>query len=143
MAVIRGPRPYNEFKQRVRRFRRSDVLRECAHLNNLLEQQDQRKIEPLNLPRHVQQFSVGGIARTALASGNENRPKGMAVRDVVDLCWWYVNVNEPKDDTPHGRDHLRQMLARVGYEQFRGQLSAMEEVGRSLVLFEDYGSTTI
>jgi hypothetical protein len=32
------------------------------------------------------------------------------------------------------------MLARIGYEQMWAQLSPMEEIGRSLVLFEDYAA---
>ena len=84
-------------------------------------------------------FSLAGLARTALASGNETRAsKDIGIHEINDLCWHYANVDEPKDGTEAGTEHLRQMLARIGYEQLWSQLSPMEEIGRSLALFEDY-----
>lgn len=138
MAVIRGPVTYHEYKQRVRRYRRADLLRAVARFNVAVERTQIGELPPLPPNALVKGFSLAGLARTALASGNEQRsPRQLSWDEVERLCWYYVNVENPEDGTPPGTEHLRQMMARIGYEQFGSQLSPMEEIGRSLVLFDD------
>jgi hypothetical protein len=70
-------------------------------------------------------------------AGNEHRDGSPSPKDLERLCWYYLNVDDPDRDIEPGLDHLRRMFARIAYEQFASQLSPMEQVGRSLVLFED------
>ena len=84
-------------------------------------------------------FALAGVARTALASANEHRsPHDLTIQDLETLCWFHLNVDDVQDAAPGDPDGVREMLARLGYEQFGAQFSPMEEVARSLVLFEDY-----
>lgn len=143
MAVRRGPVSYHEYKQRVRRYRRSDVLRAVARFNSGLDVVAETEPDTIDLQSPVKGFSLAGLARTSLASGNESRhAKDIDIHEIRDLCWYYANVDEPEDGTEPGTEHLRQMLARIGYEQIWSQLSPMEEIGRSIVLFEDYASAS-
>lgn len=138
MAVRRGPVSYHEYKQRIRRYRRTDILRTVASLGIGIEQAALGQLPPIPPNRLLQGFCLAGLARTALASGNEHRaPRVLTVGEVEELCWYYVNVDDPKDGTPHGTEHLRQMMGRIAYEQLGSQLSPMEEISRSLVLFVD------
>ena len=132
------PIPYAVFAQRVRQYRRSDVLRVCAQMGAEGEQVTRgfASRRP-GLANYVQPFSIAGVARTALAACNEYRTAHCGRREVEQLCGWYVNVDEPDDGTEPGTNHLRQMLARLAYEQFPHQLAGMETVGRSIALFED------
>lgn len=137
--MLRGPVSYSEFKQQVRRFRRSGVLLACARLNSLFQQIEMGVLPPLRSVRQdvVHDFALAGVARAALVGGNEHRDKSPDLKDLERLCWYYVNVDDPDRDIEPGLDHLRRMFARFSYEQFGSQLSPMEQVGRSLVLFED------
>lgn len=127
---------YEEFKQRVRRYRRSDLLRLCAQLNAdlLLERKDLK--DKVDRPNYVQPYTVAGVARTALVSANEYRSAVADLHDLGRLCGYYVHVDDPPNSTDTDTDHLRQMMARSAYEQFPRQLSPMEEIGRSLALFD-------
>lgn len=142
MGVLRGPVSYHTFKQKVRRYRRTDILRAVARYNAAVEQMTKADPESVPLRSPVKGFSLAGLARTALASGNETRPRHpeFTAEEIELLCWHYVNVDDPKDGTEPGIEHLRQMFARIGYEQVWPQLSPMEEIGRSVVLFEDYAA---
>lgn len=136
---MRGPVSYSRFIQQVRRFRRSGVLLACARLNSLLQQVEMGVIPPLQSVKRdlVHDFALAGVARAALVGGNEHRDKSPELKDLERLCWYYINVDDPDRDVESGLDHLRRMFARFSYEQFGSQLSPMEQVGRSLVLFED------
>jgi hypothetical protein len=54
---------YNEFRQRVRRFRRSDVLRAVASLAADLQQAAFGEGPAVQVPDYVSEFSLAGVAR--------------------------------------------------------------------------------
>lgn len=61
------PVRYEEFRQRVRRHRRTDVLEAVASLNALLQQAEFGEVAKPSLPNFVTPFGLAGIARAALA----------------------------------------------------------------------------
>src|SRR5688500_16938212 len=62
----REPIAYDEFRQRVRRFRRSDVLRAVASLAVRMQRAAFQEVPPVPVPNYVSEFSLAGVARTAL-----------------------------------------------------------------------------
>jgi hypothetical protein len=67
--LAQGPVPYNEFRQRVRRFRRSDVLRAVASLAADMQQPAFGEGPAVQVPDYVSEFSLAGVARAALVAG--------------------------------------------------------------------------
>jgi hypothetical protein len=134
------PVPYAEFKQRVRSFRRDATLREVAALAVALARAEAGQSPPLNVPNVVAQWSLAGIARTALTSANNHRDKTPTLGDLVRLCSEYVNIADPDIESPAGSDRLRHVLARITYEQFGFGYSLMEGIGRTLTLLLDHAS---
>jgi len=132
------PVPYAQFKQRVRSFRRDDMLREVAALAVALARADAGQAAPLNLPNVVAEWSLAGIARTALTSANNHRDKIPTLGDLVRLCSEYVNIADPDIESPAGPDRLRHVMARITYEQFGFGYSLMEGIGRTLTLLLDH-----
>jgi hypothetical protein len=138
MQADSRPVPYAQFKQRVRSFRRDDLLREIAALAVALAQAEAGHTPSLNLPNVVAEWSLAGIARTALTSANNFRNRTPTVGDLVRLCSEYVNVSDPDIDSPAGSDRLRHVMARITYEQFGFGYSLMEGIGRTLTLLLDH-----
>lgn len=135
-----SPILYDTFRQRVRRHRRSDLLRSVAALATRIHVTEYEGGAPLNLPNYVTTFALAGIARTALIAANEHRDPGSAASDLFKLCRYYVNVEDPALSEEPGLDRLRRTLNRIAYEQFGFQYSLMENVGRTLPLFLDHRS---
>ena len=129
--------PYDRYRQRVRQHRRSDVVVAVSELNTRLHRAEFGEDEPLELPNVVQPFSLAGVARTALVAGNDYRNRPVQLNDLVEMCAYYANVAEPHIATDAGIDRLRWVLNHIAYEQFGHQFSAMENVGRTLVLLGD------
>ena len=135
--LAQGPVPYNEFRQRVRRFRRSDVLRAVASLAADMQQAAFGEGPAVQVPDYVSEFSLAGVARAALVAGNEHRGQPLRRRDLVLLCGYYLNVADPALNDMAGLDRLRQLMSRIAFEQFGFQYSVMENVGRTLSLLLD------
>jgi hypothetical protein len=83
---------------------------------------------------------LSGVARAALAAGNEFRSTRVSMNDIIDMCDAYVNVHEPALVATGEESRLRSLLSRVAYEQFGDQYSVMENLGRTILLFEDHAS---
>ncbi len=132
-----GPVSYDEFRQRVRRFRRSDALRAVASLAAQLQRAAFQQGPPIQLPDYVSEFSLAGVARTALIAANEHRDQPLSRHDLVVLCGYYLNVADPALNDMAGLDRLRQLMSRIVFEQFGFQYSLMENVGRTLSLLLD------
>jgi hypothetical protein len=132
-----GPVSYNEFRQRVRRYRRSDVLRAVASLAADMQQAALGEGPPVQVPNYVSEFSLAGVARAALIAGNEHRNQPLSRRDLTLLCGHYLNVADPTLKDMAGLDRLRQLMSRIAFEQFGFQYSVMENVGRTLSLLLD------
>lgn len=137
---ITGPIPYKVYCQRVRRHRRTEILLGVAALNATLQRAKFSEGPDPSLPNVVQPFSLAGLARTALVSGNDYRHTPVSVEDLIDMCALWVNIDEPAFKIEPGADRLRSMLSRLAYEQFGHQISEMENVGRTLVLLKDHAS---
>lgn len=56
------------------------------------------------------------------------------------MCAYYANVEEPAFGREPGLSRLRSVLNHIAYEQFAHQFSAMENVGRTLVLLGDHAA---
>lgn len=134
----RGPVTYADFRQRVRRFRQSDVLLAVASLNATFLEAELADAPPPAFPNFVQPFALAGVARTALMAGSEARDRHLDLRDVVEMCDYYANVEEPGLSDEPGVDRLRRVLNHHAYEQFSSQYSVMENIGRTLALFHDH-----
>lgn len=134
------PVPYDTFRQRVRRHRRTDVLVAVAALNTRLQRVEFGQEPPLGLPNGVAPFSLAGVARTALVAGNDHRSSAVTVDDLVEMCSYYANIAEPAFGRDPGAVRLRSVMNHMAYEQFGHQQSPMENVGRSLALLADHAS---
>ncbi len=131
---------YDTFRQRVRRHRRTDLLTAVAALNARLQRAEFGQEPELGLANVVQPFSLAGLARTALVAGNDHRDTPVTVRDLVEMCAYYANIDEPVFDREPGLNRLRFVFNHITYEQFGHQFSAMENVGRTLVLLADHST---
>lgn len=139
---IRGPVPYDQFKQRVRRHRRTDVLHAVSALAARYAAATVNGEPPPSLPNVVGTFSLAGVARAAILYGNEHRTSGVSVDDLIQMCALYVNVHEPALGEDPGGIRLRGLMHRIAYEQFGHQVSEMENIGRTLLLFDDHAGST-
>lgn len=137
MARIRGPIPFNDFKQRVRRHRTSDVLRTIAAISAEIVNAEFRSRGPARESTAIQHFSLAAVARAAVLYGNEHRSQLVAREDVRAMCGYYLEVQDPALIQQPGLDRLRGMMTRVIYEQASFQYSEMENVGRSVALLID------
>jgi hypothetical protein len=133
-----GPVAYETYRQRVRRHRRTDVIVAVAALNTQLERAQFNQAEAPGLPNVVAPFTLGGVARTALVSGNDHRDRPITLQDLVEMCAYYANVEEPALEREPGLSRLRFLFNHIAYEQSGHQFSVMENVGRTLVLLADH-----
>ena len=135
---VRGSVSYDEFRQRVRRYRRSDVLRAVAALAVQMDAAERGSGQPPRLPEYVRQFSLAGVARTCLIAGNDHRNDPFSINELAALCGMYLNIHDPALDQESSTTRLRQLMSRIAYEQFGFQYSLSEELGRPLPLLLDH-----
>lgn len=124
----------------MRQHRRSDLLKAVADLNVRLERAAFRGDPRLRLPDVVQQFSLAGIARTALFTANEHRNHPVTIADLFHMCDLYVNIAEKKPANDAGLASLKALLNPLLYEQMTYQSTVQNDVGRSLVLLVDHAN---
>ena len=133
---------YDAFRQRVRRHRRTDLLKEVAALNVQLERAvflDEPSLDPSD---YVQRFNLAGVARTALISANDHRTQPVTTVDLREMCTRYVNIeNVPDSDDDPDHQSLRSILNPLVYEQLPYQSKLAYDVGRSLSLLTDHTGT--
>jgi hypothetical protein len=77
---------------------------------------------------------LAGVAKAAIIHGNEYRDKPVADRDLIEMCQAYMEVDDPGLRQNESLEQLRGILHRLAYEQFGGQFSMTENVGRTLAL---------
>ncbi|MGB3676281.1 MAG: hypothetical protein WA988_17760 [Candidatus Nanopelagicales bacterium] len=70
--------------------------------------------------------------------GSEHRSQRLRPQDLVELCGYYANLEEPEFGRNAGPDRLRHVFNHFAYEQFGYQMSEMESIGRTLVLLSDH-----
>lgn len=129
---------YDAYRQRVRRYRRIDVLLAVAGVNAHLERVKLGHEPPIAMPNVNAPFALAGVARTALITNNDNRDAGVTYFDLIRMCDAYVNVIESTNGHETGLDWVRQVLNQTMYEQSASQDSIAEHVGRTLVLLHDH-----
>ena len=129
------PLRYAAFKQRVRRFPRSVLLRRLAENSAALEHSHLLSGQ-LPASQAIQEFTLAGVARTSLAAGNEHRSDPVTEHDVERLCHDFIQVYDPDV----GKGSLSQILTKVAFEQFGVQYSQMENLARTVALFTDHAA---
>ena len=138
MARIRGPLPFDQFSQRVRRHRPTEVLAAVARYSAALEADGFWFGEWPGQPVQVQYFALAGAARAALLYGNEFRDSGVSDGDVIEMCIYFGEVDDPATKQEPGLDRMRGMLLRYLYDQAPYQYSPMENIARSVALFLEH-----
>ncbi len=129
------PVTYGHFRQRVRRFRRSELVGAIAREAVALHRHEFGDGPDPRLHAAMDHFSLAGVATASLRHGNDHRKPGVTRGDIAELCSLYVNIHEPAlDQNPMD---LRGLMHRTAYEQFPYQLSLMEQLGRSTALLLD------
>lgn len=118
---------YQEFVQRVRRYRPSDLI-------PVLAQFSAERFEQAEIPEPLVDFpwAISAIARDAVLYGNEQRDAHVDRTILKDLVSAF-NIT----DGGRRRDGVARMLTSVAYEQFPYQESDFEELARIYALFED------
>jgi hypothetical protein len=135
---LKNPVSFDEFKQRVRRHKSSEVLKAVSTLAADYAAASVNHTAPPSLPNYVQPFSLAAVARAAILYGNEYRDSGVSTSDVTEMCALYANVHDPALTQVPSDGRLRGLLHRAAYEQFNDQFSITENVARTLLLFEDH-----
>ena len=138
MARIRGPIPFDQFKQRVRRHRPTEVLEAIGAFSAELVNAGFRSGRASGEPLAVQHFALAAAARVAVLYGNDYRDQPVSRDDVRDMCGYFSQLDDPALEQEPGNDRVRGMMSRIVYEQASYQYSEMENVGRSVALLLDH-----
>lgn len=134
------PVSYNKLRRRVMEHRATDVLITIAKLNADLMAVEFDRAPALPLPNVVTPFGLAGVARTALVGGQDRFGKPVTVPDLIEMCSLYGNVHDPAVSEQPGLTRLRSLMNHTAYEQFGHQFSAMENIGRTVVLLGDHAA---
>ncbi|HSH60960.1 MAG TPA: hypothetical protein VK988_15245 [Acidimicrobiales bacterium] len=137
VSIPSQPTTFEEFVQRVRRHRVTDVLDAVAVASVALTNAEFGHGPAPEFASSVQPWSLAAVAKAAVVSGNDHRDKVVTVGDLTDMCSLFVNVEDPILSTVPGADHLSSFLVRIAYEQFPSQLSVFEELARTEALLGD------
>lgn len=130
---------YDEFVQRVRRFRCSDVLAGAARASVALTsaELDNPVKQPFGRHSPVKQFSLAAVAKAALVFGNDHRSTQFTPSALEWLCGSLIEVDDPFSDDPNEPGAIRSWLIRTAYEQFSWQINPHYELGRTHALLND------
>jgi hypothetical protein len=128
---------YPDFAQHVRRYRRDPLLRSIAIVAARVELAE-RAGGPSGVRDFVRDFSLAGVARTALIAANNFRSADATVGDIERLCSLYIDVDDPDVDNEPGGVRFSQLLVKIAHEQFGSQLSSFENLGRSVLLLDRF-----
>lgn len=134
---MRGLIRYDEFLQRVRRHRTTDVLNAVATASVILTEHDYRQRPDVPFTNNVQHWSLAAVAKAAIAGGNDHRSRPVTQLDLEQMCQAFISVEEPFTKEPNAPGSLAAFLIRTAYEQFPSQLSVFEELGRTEALLSE------
>jgi hypothetical protein len=134
VSKLRRPIPFDEFVQRVRRHRVSDVLEAVAFASVALDKHEYQDGPPPPVGSVVQQWSLAGVARASIVAGNEFRTAPVSWKDLEEMCLSFVNAEDPILVSGPGEERLSSFLIRLAFEQFPLQLSIFEELARTEAL---------
>ena len=121
--------PWDDFVQRVRRHRPSELLQAIAIANIGIAPGGMW--DP-TVSRHLYPWSLAVAARESLRVGNEHRDPGITGLDLVQITHKHHNLYDPLVDD---NDALA-FLIRIAYEQFPFQEPLFYGLSRSRLLFE-------
>lgn len=116
---------FDEFRQRVRRHRPSDLL---LTLGAMAAAAPDGKYD-LDSPNKFSPWAIALIARESILWGNEHRKPGVTSSDLVALYNAHSNIYEPAHT--RGDDITLSILTRFIYQQFPLQESLYEEMART------------
>ncbi|HUP68582.1 MAG TPA: hypothetical protein VM142_02085 [Acidimicrobiales bacterium] len=122
---------YDEFVQRVRRHRPSELLPAIAAA--AIEMRDR---ELWMRSRVLVPWALGLAAKEAIVSGNEHRPGGVTRKDIVQICEAVAKIRDPLG-TSADTGSVASFMTRVSHEQFPFQMSPFEEIARTQALYVD------
>lgn len=133
---------YDDFVQRVRRHRTTDVLDAVARASVVLSEHDygQRPSNPFS--NNVQHWSLAAVAKAAIVAGNDHRDTAVGPLDVEQMCEAFIGVEEPFTREPNAPGGLAAFLIRFAYEQFPSQMSVFEELARTEALLSEAATAT-
>jgi hypothetical protein len=124
---------YQDFQQRVRRFRPSDLLPAVGATSIEFFEKDSWGRDRLRVP-----WALAEIAKASIVAGNEFRSAKVTERDIVELCFEYSSLDDPLRQKQSGLPGtLEAFMVRLQFMQFGFQLSPFEEVARVTALFDD------
>jgi hypothetical protein len=123
---------YEQFLQRVRRHRPSDLMVALAHTSVRLFEREAWTADRVRLP-----WALAAAAKASLVAGNEHRAPGVTDADVAAICGAYNALDTPLAHEPtDATESVGAFLVRTSYEQFPYQQSYFEEISRLSALFE-------
>lgn len=123
---------YEEFVQRVRRHRPSELLVAVAKSAIAFADPAAWKAERIRLP-----WSLAAVAKVSIVTGNEHRASGVTEQDVLEACAAYNGLDSPlsrQDGTI--ASSVGAFLVRTSQQQFPAQQSRFEEISRLTALFD-------
>lgn len=122
---------YDEFEQRVRGLRRSDLL---YAIGQLTSDHANRGVRPPK-ERLLLPWALACAAKESLRGGNDHRDSGVTPRDLARLCAAYNELRDPFEGRgPYSG--VDAFLTRISYEQFPFQSSEYEEMSRPHAMFD-------
>jgi hypothetical protein len=121
---------YEEFEQRVRRHRPSELVPAIAAITSGMSDDDFRAMKQ----RLVFPWGLAAAVRESLCRGNEHRRSGVTSQDIMEISGAYNALAEPLlDGSEIGKLHA--FMTRISNEQFPYQQSAFEELTRPYAMF--------
>jgi hypothetical protein len=125
-----GMTRWEDFVQRVRRHRPSDLLPAIAAAN--IELAPEGWFQPSATAPPMLPWELAAAARESIRAGNEHRDPGVTPTDLLEICHIYGQLYDPFLDD---RD-LTALAVRAAYEQFPFQEPLFFGLTRSELLFD-------
>jgi hypothetical protein len=127
---------FDTFVQRVRRYRRRDVVSAVAHASIELTRAFHGQPSTIQPTGPIQQFTLAAVAKAALTSGNDHRSAQLTLDALRGLCGSLISVEEPILKSPATDFDLDSFMVRTAYEQFPFQLSPFEDLARTTAMLD-------
>jgi hypothetical protein len=122
--------PYEEFVQRVRRYRPSDLLPALAE--TAIRFFEKERWDAIHSP-----WALAEAAKVSIVAGNEFRSEVVTARVILEICHAYNKLDDPlRTREPGVVGTAEAYFTRVETLQFPYQMSVFEEVSRIGALFE-------
>ncbi|GII98218.1 hypothetical protein Slu03_05960 [Sediminihabitans luteus] len=127
-----APQTWDGFRRAIRKVDRDTLLIEAAGATAAIARGE---FDENHAKSGLTPWTIGDVARTALAWARFNRPEADA-GTLMQLCNQNIHiVDEGLLGNPESTEGLGQVLSRLYFEQFPSQTSVMASVARALLLF--------